>query len=183
MAHRDSSPIVYALRSHLASASLPRAHVRLRPQKPHHTHSSFPPRRSPLLGLTGRPRPHSRVTKRVRTYNHLLGRRHGAFASNPARSSPKYATALYRRITLADALAPFGDGIVTPRTKAAFPPPSRLLVGLLGAARPAPGARPPVVRGRGRAPRPHPGRTAEARKGRPGLRLANRPAMMIITPR
>jgi len=31
--------------------------------------------------------PHSRVTKRVRTYNHLLGGRHGAFASKPARSS------------------------------------------------------------------------------------------------
>ena len=54
----------------------------------HHTHPSFPPQRSPLLGSTGRPRPHSRVTKRVRTYNHLLGGRHGAFASKPARSSP-----------------------------------------------------------------------------------------------
>ena len=29
----------------------------------------------------GGSRPHSRVTKRVRTYNHLLGGRHGAFAS------------------------------------------------------------------------------------------------------
>src|ERR1035438_594465 len=52
-----------------------------------HTHPSFPPQRSPLLGSTERPRPYSRVTKRVRTYNHLLGARHGAFATKPARSS------------------------------------------------------------------------------------------------
>src|ERR1039457_5288710 len=39
-----------------------------------HTHPSFPPQRSPLLGSTERPRPHSRVRKRVRTYNHLLDR-------------------------------------------------------------------------------------------------------------
>src|SRR5438477_10435113 len=37
--------------------------------------------------------PHSRVTKRVRTYNHLLGGRHGAFASKPARSSLRRLTA------------------------------------------------------------------------------------------
>jgi len=42
-----------------------------------HTHPS---------GRGGR-RPHSRVTKRVRTYNHLPGGRHGAFGSKPARSS------------------------------------------------------------------------------------------------
>ena len=53
----------------------------------YHTYPSFPTQRSPLLGSTGRPRPHSRVTKRVRTYNHLLDGCHGAFATKPARSS------------------------------------------------------------------------------------------------
>src|SRR2546421_6013583 len=82
MSRRDSAPIAYALRSHLALATLTCTHVELRPCMPRNIRTPlFPSATIAAAQVTGRPRPHSRVTKRVRTYNHLLGGRHGAFAS------------------------------------------------------------------------------------------------------
>src|SRR5580704_5870917 len=54
-----------------------------------------------------------RVTKRVRTYNHLLGGRHGAFASKPARSSPRRLTAPSDLAGIGRTKLAFSDDIVT----------------------------------------------------------------------
>ena len=80
-----------------------------------HPHPSFLRRRLPPLGSTGRPRPHSRVTKRVRTYNHLLGARHGAFASKQARSCTKHVAAAVCPGAPEHASYLVGDKMVTPR--------------------------------------------------------------------
>jgi len=80
-----------------------------------HTHPSFPPQRSPLLRSTGRPRPHSRVTKRVRTYNHLPGGRHGAFASKPGENFPKKVTAPSHRVMMERNSPLSSNWMVTPR--------------------------------------------------------------------
>jgi predicted secreted Zn-dependent protease len=82
LGRRDSSPIVYALRSHLASAILSqRTCPAEAAQAALHTHPYFSFATIAAARVNKAAEPHSRVTKRVRTYNHLLGDRHWAFAS------------------------------------------------------------------------------------------------------
>src|SRR6202035_1385704 len=70
------------------------AHARLKQRKPPSIRTVFPFATITAARVNKAAEPHSRVTKRIRTYNHLAGGRHGAFASKPARSSPRRLTAL-----------------------------------------------------------------------------------------
>jgi hypothetical protein len=82
-----------------------------------HSHSLS--QRSSLLGSTRQPSHTLGVTKRIRTYNHLAGGRHGAFASKPARSSPGRLTAPADRAGIGRISSAFSYRIVTLRISTA----------------------------------------------------------------